>query len=290
MQNVKEKYEIEKASGGFATRLLLAVASGVCIILFQNCGADFVTMDSDKLSSLGSFVCSGDHKVDFSKTYYPFFKTNCASCHSNAAPVNFAQNSLEASFIEFEKTNVDKIRQYALNPNHGSGAGGPEHQAAIDSAAASYASCKDVGGGSAAITARTTALAMTATTTAALRTIDLDSQMQMGAGNFGGAKLHFQVRTDVVSGMQVYYIIKPSLQTASSGIAIKGIYIRINGTLIETATTFTGVNKTFNPGTAGLTGQTPNGNLSLGTAVIEVPGGVVATDTVQFEFETLKVQ
>lgn len=290
MQNVREKSRNEKASRGFATRLLLAVTSGVCILLFQNCGADFVTMDSDALSSLGNFVCSGDHKTDFSKTYYPFFKTNCASCHNNSAPVNFAQTSLEASFLEFEKTNVDKIRQYALNPNHGSGAGGPEHQVAIDSAAANYASCKDVGGGSAAITARTAALAMTATATAALRSIDLDSQMQMGAGSFGGAKLHFQVRTEVVGGMQVYYIIKPSLQTVTSGIIIKGIHIRINGTLIETATTFTGVNKTFNPGTAGLTGQTPNGNLSLGTSVIEIPGGVVATDTVQFEFETLRVQ
>lgn len=289
MQEMGSQKQI-KASGGFATRLLLAVASGVCILLFQNCGADFVTMDSDTLASFGNFVCSGDHRTDFSKTYYPFFRANCASCHNSVTPANFAQPSLEASFLEFEKTNVDKIRQYALNPNHGAGAGGPENESAIDAAAAKFANCKNVGGGAGLITARTTPLNMTATATAALRTIDLDSQLQMGGGGFGGAKLHFQVRTDVVSGMQVYYIIRPSIQTVANGIAVKAIHIRINGILIETATTFTGVDKSFNPNTAGLTGTTPNGNLSLGTAVIEVPGAVVATDTVQFEFETLQVQ
>ncbi len=283
----------ENTARGFALRLLLAVISAVCVVSFQNCGADFAVMDNQQLlASLGNTACTGDLKTDFSTTYYPFFKTSCASCHNTSAPVNFAQPSLDASFMEFEKTTTEKIRQYAINPNHGSGAGGPKNEAAITAAAEGYAACKNtpapVSGGT--ITARTNPVVVTATATAALRSIALTTQLQLGSGNFAGAKFHFQVRTELVGTMQVYYIIKPSLQTVTNGVVIKGIHIMVNGKPITTATTFISVDKTFNPNTVALAGQVPNGNLSLGTAIFEVPGSVVATDTVQFEFEILKVQ
>ena len=280
---------------GFASRLLIGLSSAVCIILFQNCGADFVPMSDAQLASLGKFVCGSSLEEAFAKTYQPFAQANCVACHGGSQSPKFAISDSALAYTEFLKTNQDTFYAYATNQSHGGGAGGPKNEAAITTAQNNYNSCKADGGtgGSTVgqITARTQPLTLAATTALTLKSYTtLDTQLELGATNLGGARLHFQVRVDTTTAVPMYVIARPSLQTGTSTVAVKNITIRINGTKLTAATAFTGVDRVINPNTNPLNGQTPNGNLSIGSAVFEFPGANPTTDTIQFEFETLRAQ
>lgn len=277
---------------GFASRLLIGLSSAVCILLFQNCGADFVPLSDAELLSLGNFVCGSSLEESFGKSYQPFVRQNCASCHGSTQSPKFALADTALAYAEFNKTTQATILSYATNPSHGGGAGGPENSDAILRAQNNFNSCKSTGGGSSGvITARTQPLTLGATATIALKSYtNLDTQLELGATNLGGARLHFQVRVDTTQAIPAYVIARPSLQTGTSTVAVKSITIRINGVTIPAATAFNMVDKVINPNTNPLAGQTPNGNLSTGSAVFEYPGANPTTDTVQFEFELLRAQ
>lgn len=277
---------------GFASRLLIGLSSAVCILLFQNCGTDFVPMSDEDLASLGTFVCSPDMANNFGKTYKPFVRKNCASCHGATQSPKFALADTNLAYAEFLKTKEDTLLKYGSNPSHGGGAGREEHTGAIVLAQSRFDSCKN--GGVAptdVVTARTQPLVLGATATIALTSFTtLDSQLELGATNLGGAQLHFQVRVDTSQAVPAYVIAKPSLQTGSLSVAVKNITIKINGVKIPSATAFMYVDKVIPPNTNPLNGQTPNGNLAAGSAIFEFPNAQPATDTIQFEFEVLKAQ
>ncbi|CAN5477740.1 hypothetical protein BH10BDE1_BH10BDE1_24180 [soil metagenome] len=279
---------------GFASRLLIGLSSAVCIILFQNCGADFVPMSDSDFASLGKFVCGSTLEESFGKSYKPFFTSaTCISCHGSTQSPKFALADTGLAYTEFQKTTQTNILAYAQNPNHGGGAGGPKNSAAITAAQSNFDSCKSGGGGGAVavVTARTQAMVLGATATATLKSyLTLDSQLDLGATNLGGAKLYFQVSLNTAGAVPTYIIARPSLATGTSTVAVKGITIRINGVTIPAATAFMNVDKVINPGTNPLAGQVPNGNLSLGSSIFEYPGANGATDTIQIEFQTLKAQ
>ncbi len=278
---------------GFASRLLIGLTSAVCILLFQNCGTDFVPMSDDELAALGTFVCSPNVEENYRKTYKIFARKNCLGCHDGQQNPKFALADTTLAYSEFTKTNQESFLEYGTNESHGGSAGGVEHVGAIITAQTRFDSCKN--GGVAppteVITARTRPLILNATNTLALRSYTaLDTDLELGATNLGGAQLHFQVRVDTSQQVPTYFISRPSLQTGASTVAVKKLTIRINGVRIPAATAFVNVDRTINPNTNPLAGQTPNGNLSLGLAVFEYPPAVPATDTIQFEFEYIRAQ
>jgi hypothetical protein len=261
--------------------------------MYQNCGVDFVPVNSS-LESMGDFVCGSTLEAAFSKTYHPFLVSNCATCHSSIQGPRFAIGDAATAFSEFNLTTQETLKIYAENPNHGSGAGGTRHTAAIAVAEARFNSCKggdDSGTVERVVTARTQPLRLNATATAALRSYEtLDSQLELGATNLGGARLHFQVLINTGLSVPAYVITRPSLQTGTATVAVKSITIRINGQVVPAANAFNTVDRVINPNTNPLNGQTPNGNLSTGSAIFEFPGANPISDTVQFEFELLRAQ
>ena len=282
-----------RRSRGFASRLLIGLSAAVCMIMFQNCGADFVPMSDAQLAGLGKFVCGTSLEQSFAKSYQPFARANCVACHGGSQSPKFALADTALAFAEFNKTNQETIYAYATNPSHGGGAGGTRHENAIMTVQNNYDSCKSGGGGGSTdvVTARTQPLPLTATATIALRSYaTLDSQLELGATNLGGARFHFQVRIDTTQQVPAYIIARPSLQTGTSSVAVKNIRIRINGVRIPAATAFMMIDRVIPPNTNPLAGQVPNGNLTTGSAVFEYAGANAATDTIQFEFETLTAQ
>lgn len=282
-----------RRSRGFASRLLIGLSSAVCILFFQNCGTDFVPMSGDDLASLGNFVCSPDMQDNFAKTYKPFVRKQCLGCHDMSQSPKFALPDTALAYAEFLKTTEDTLLEYGSNPSHGGGAGGEDNVSAIVLAQTRYDSCKNGGGGTGPdlATARTQPLVLGATATIALKSYaTLDSQLELGATNLGGSRFHFQVRVDTTQAVPAYVIARPSLQTGTASVAVKNITIRINGVRISTATAFVAIDKVIPPNTNPLNGQTPNGNLTVGSAVFEYPNAQPATDTIQFEFEVLKAQ
>lgn len=274
---------------GFGQRLAIGLSSAVCIVLFQNCGTDFVPLDSSALSGLGKFICGSTLEETYAKTYQKFSQQNCASCHGGAQAPRFALGDPTLAYAEFAKTTQTNFRTYALNPSHGGAAGGPEHQEAVASAESNFNSCKPGGGdggGEAVITVRTQPLPLTAV--AALQTRvynNLAGQLQIGSTNLGAAQLDFQVRIDSAVNPPAYVIARPRLQTGISAIRVKTIYVMINGVRIPTATAFMSIDRTVAANTT-----LANGVLASGSAIFQYPGAVPATDTVQFEFEILEAQ
>ncbi len=279
---------------GFASRLLIGLSSAVCIVSFQNCGADFVPLSDADFASLGKFVCGSTLEESFGRSYKPFFNSaTCVSCHGGSQGPKFALADTSLAYTEFLKTTQANIFAYATNQSHGGGAGGERHLAAITAAENNFNSCKSGGGGGATttFTARTQPLILSATPTLALKQFTtLDTQLELGATNLGGARLFFQVRLDTTLEQPTYVVQRLSLGTGTSTVAVRGVGIRINGAVVPAATAFRNVDRVINPGTNPLAGQTPNGNLSLGAAVFEYPGANAATDTIQFEFEVLRSQ
>ncbi len=279
-----------RQSRGFAARLLIGLTSAVCILLFQNCGTDFVAMSADDLASLGNFVCSSTPEQNYSKTYQPFFRKNCVGCHGVSQSPKFALADSPLAYAEFLKTKPAKVLEYASNPSHGGGAGGERNVSSVVLAQTRFDSCKSgSGSGPDLSTARTAPFPLTATATIELRTINpLDTKLEFGATNLGGAKFHFQVRIDTTQAVPAYIIARPSLETGSASVAVKAITIRINGVRIPTATAFVAIDKLIPPNTNPITNGVPNGNLTAGSAVFEYPNANAATDTIQFEFELLQ--
>jgi hypothetical protein len=265
------------------------------IVLFQNCAPGFF-VDNEALStnstaSAASVVCGSTLEETFSKTYWPIVTSNCAACHvtGGLAPSAFAASQLSAAFSGFQTATPSKILANGTNPLHGGGAGGEKNRTALTRAQSDFDSCKttpNVVAG--AITARTTAVTLAATATSKIITINLDSQLDLGSANFGGAQLQFVIRTSTVGSTPAYLISNPSLRTVSSTVQVKGMKIKINGATDSTWTSFTQIDRTINAGAQPMTGQTLNGNLAIGVGTFVVPV-IQATDTLQFEFETLKV-
>ena len=265
------------------------------LVLFQNCAPGFF-VDQDALSNSSasaatSFICGATLEATFQKTYWPVVSASCASCHvtGGLAPSAFAASQLSAAYVGFQTATETKILANGTNPQHGGGAGGEKNRAALTQAQTDFDSCKSVPTTVAgAITARTSAVALAATATAKIITINLDSQLDLGSSNLGGAQLQFIVRTSTVGSSPAYLISNPSLRTVSSTVQIKGVKIKINGTNDPTWTSFTQIDRTINAGAQPMTGQTLNGNLAVGVGTFLVTA-IQASDTIQFEFETLKV-
>jgi hypothetical protein len=278
---------------GFAARLLIGLSTSVCILLFQNCGTDFVPMSDEDLASFGTFICSATDAENFGKTYKTFARNHCAGCHGTTQSPKFAIADTALGFQEFSKTTQDTFLEYGSNQSHGGGAGGEELTGQIIEAQTRFNSCKNGGiaTGNDTVTARTVPLTLAATATIGLRTFaTLDTQLEVGATNLGGARLHFQVRVDTTQAVPLYVIARPSLQTGTATVAVKNITIKINGIKIPAATAFMAVDKVINPNTNPVNNNVPNGNLSLGSAAFEFPNAAPATDTIQFEFELLRAQ
>lgn len=270
----------------FAHRLLVGILSACCILLYQNCGADFAPGEMD-LNSLGPFTCGNTEAETFAKTFHPFVVKNCVSCHGSIQAPKFALSDPGAAFEQFQQTTLVNFENYALNPSHGGGAGGPKNQAAIDTIFANYESCKsnsgDPGEDAHTITARTQPLLLNATSSLVVKTYtDLNSQMLIGGGVLNGAKLDFQVRIDTDASPPLYVIARPRLQTGATALQIRAMYIMINGVRIPHATAFIGLDAIVPANTA-----LASGTLAPGAATFEYPTFNTASDTIQFEFEVL---
>jgi hypothetical protein len=277
------------ASRGFGQRLAIGLSSAVCILLFQNCGTDFVPLDDAALSGLGKFVCGSTLQETYGKTYQKFAQQNCVSCHGGAQSPKFALADPALAYSEFIKTTQSNFRTYALNPSHGGAAGGPEHEAEVAKSETNFNSCKSDGGdgdGGVVITVRTQPLPLTATAALQVRIFNnLSGQLQLGSTNIGAAQLDFQVRVDTTINPPAYIIARPRLQTGTLPLRVKSMFVMINGVRIPTATAFMSIDRTLAANTT-----LANGTLATGSAIFEYPGAVPGTDTVQFEFEILQAQ
>lgn len=272
----------------------LAAGALALSILFQNCSGGFETYkEAGQASATANevFTCGATLQETFAKTYYPTLKSACVACHvpNGFAPSAFSASDLAAAFAGFQTATQAKIMANGINPAHGGGAGGDKNKAALTDAQNKYDVCKAAQAPApTGLAARTAPVTLAATATAKIITINLDSQLELGSANFGGAQLLISVRTSTVGALPVYVFSNPSLKTGTSAVQIKGIKFKINGVTDPAWTAFSQIDKTINPNTNPQNGTTLNGNLAVGNGTMGV-AAIAATDTLQIEFTTLKV-
>lgn len=275
-----------KSKRGWRSRLgLFSILALVQLVSYQNCGSDFVVKDGINFVSSASSACEASLAADFQSSYYPFLKTNCATCHTSRGPGNgaFADSNADIAFAAFLNTKTEMVDLNATNTAH-SGNSGPQHTSAITLAgqqwAAAEATCKG-GGVSTGSGWMTTEKVMGATATAKDMVWNLDSEVNQ-ALNSGGATLTIAVREQASpNGTPVYYFTNPRLKAGTKSVSLEGVMININGQKQILGTTWSRVSVTA---AAGATVT-----LSTAQMFVEYPA-YSASDTLSVTIDSLSAQ
>ncbi|MEO0336947.1 MAG: hypothetical protein AAF202_11155 [Pseudomonadota bacterium] len=124
-------------------RFLLVLSCLFSVIINVNCGQ--TASHSTALSSLqcgNSDLLSNCEKKQlqaFEKSFYPFLKKKCSTCHSNGPGIGkFANSNAVQAWIDFSSIGKVKIIDQALNASHQPGYTGPSNQSAIQNADEAY--------------------------------------------------------------------------------------------------------------------------------------------------------
>jgi hypothetical protein len=259
------------------------------LVSYQNCGSDFVVKDGANFVSSASSSCELTLAPDFQASYYPFLKTNCASCHTSRGPGNgaFADSSPDIAFAAFLTTGRSRIDINATNTAH-SGNSGPQHTSAIAVAGQQWqnaeASCNGGpagAGGPTAGTILTKEKVMQANATAKDLVWNLDSELSQPVST-GGASLTVAVReAPSANGTPVYFFSNPRLKAGSKSVSLKGLMIRINGQEQALGSTWSRVDGTAAPGAT-----TP---LSTAQVILE-DNGYSVSDTLSLKIDSVTAQ
>lgn len=247
-------------------RLRLAIASGVLLLAFQNCGSDFVVRGGGSFSS--SSVCEASLEADFSSSYHSLLKTKCASCHTGAGPGNgaFANSNSSVAFSAFLLATSAKIDTYAQNTSHASGYTGSQNASAIaiasQSWAAAAASCKN---GPSSVPTRGVVLnSKSIPAQGADVSWNLDSDVKVSTVATGGASLIVNVvRSTSANGTTVLYLSNLRLKGGTKSVSASGAMPMLDGQVQSLGSTYSRVS-----GTAAA-GQTTV--LSAATLILESP-------------------
>ena len=269
--------------GAFA---LLALAQ---LVIYQNCGADFVVKDGLSLASTSS-VCEEGLIDNFKSSYQTFLKTNCKDCHTSAGPGNgaFADSNADLAFNAFLNIGYERVDVNALSSSHAGSYTGPQNSSAITLAsqqwAAAEATCKagTAGSGGTTIDIKTTNKIMNAAATAKDITFLLDSELNVAGLNSGGAKLIVAViEAPSANGTPVYYFSNPRLVGGTKSVSLTGLMVRINGQEQVLGSTWSRVSATAVPGATVV--------LSTAQMIVEYPA-YATSDTLALSIDSVSAQ
>lgn len=217
---------------------LIAVLAVASVVSFQNCGADFAVRSD--LSMAGPFhagsTCESQLQSQFESTYAPFL-SKCSGCHvpGGMGKGAFAQSDRAGAFNAFLLATSDRIDTLAVTSSHASGITGAMNQDAVNTASSAWnaavTNCKagtgqNTGGG-----AVTSAKTMDAVATDKDIVWNLDSDMSVGTGNYGGATLTIAVRAVTANGYTTHYFNRPRLKAGTRAVHVESLMLKINGQL-----------------------------------------------------------
>lgn len=242
--------------------------------------------------------CTEDQlKAAFSTSYQLLLSSTstCKACHiaGGAGKGAFASADTTEGYNAFKLVDINKINSYVVLASHAAGFSGPQNQAALDTAKTNWnnsvAACSasstppPSGTPPTGLQAVTTAKVIAATTTNKTISWNLNNELAVGSGNYGGATISIRIRTqtDATTGLKTYYLTSPTLTTGTSPITLTGIMVRINNTTITLATTFSRVTTQAPPATT---------NRVLSTATMLFEYNVQATDTLALQFSDLQAK
>jgi hypothetical protein len=226
----------------FKQLAIIFVLACVSVVSFQNCGADFAVREGLSLSSSG-LACEAQLKSQFESTYAPWLQTNCSNCHvTGPGKGSFASSNTTTSFSAFLLATSDRIDTLAVSSSHAAPFTGTQNQEAINAVSGSWNqavdACKAGTGQTDTSGAATIAKSMAATATDKDLTWNLDSELQTGAEDLGGATLTIAVRVVTANGYTTYFFNRPRLKAGTRPIHIGKMMLKINNQMQSLGTTW----------------------------------------------------
>ncbi|RYZ72658.1 MAG: hypothetical protein EOP05_10780 [Proteobacteria bacterium] len=272
----------------FKQLALIAVLAVINVVSFQNCGADFAVRSD--LSMGGGFQagasCESQLQGQFQSTYAPFLSTTCKGCHvpGGAGKGAFAQSDKGGAFSAFLLATSNRIDTLAVSSSHAPGVTGPGNESAISSASqawnAAVTNCKAGTGEDTGSGAVTSDKAMNATATDKDITWNLDSEMSVGTGNYGGATLTIAVRAVTANNYTTHYFNRPRLKAGTRPLHAESIMLKINGQLQNLGTIWSLTS-----------GDVPAGQtVTLSTVQLFLEHPTLPSDTLAISFGKLEAQ
>lgn len=314
--------------------VLLAPFFVLCLMQFNNCSKYKQPVEESSsiaantpLSDLGEIkgitktgdLCEDQIREQFYEGYYQFTTSNCIQCHSvtNDKKPEFAHPDANHAYDEFQKTGFTKVSNNAISSTHNYPASGPQHTTEINGlkskwklAVAEYNSCKGLPPVVEQIDprqvvnyeTRSKAIGSLAVGRSTWLHWNINSEIDPLKSGLtppaisGGARFSIKVtRRQTAAGTDYYTFTEPVVwDNVSSVLKVKTIYIKVNGRMMNYATTFKFVNKFIYTGPNinenSATPQNENGYLNglVSAGALMVIGTTSSTDSVNVAFEELR--
>lgn len=255
-------------------------------------------------SGASGTLCEQDIKNLYARGWQKFLVSNCASCHSNGpGKGRFASTDVNLAYAEFELIGYVKVANNAINTGHNPPYSGLQHTQTVNElklewqqGLSDFATCSGTAVGAPQetqiekITLKSTdqviGLANDGDKKVLTWTINTDLSRIKGAAslpNIPGGKFSITVtRLKNGGGFTYYTFSSPILHGASVDAHLEGIFINLNGLLLNYPTTFSYVSKDIRSGTA----NDITGLISTGSLV--APKVVAPTDQLSISFIDIK--
>lgn len=276
---------------------LLAIIVGFLPLFYNSCSS---THDSNgDTDLLGKSGC-GDMSELFSRTYYPFVRQHCSTCHvpGGLGKGTFADENFTVAWRSFEVTGFSKISEYAVNPSHQSPYTGPDNEPAITELRETWVKgleesqrvCEnaDLGEGledsgprvrtkSKGINANFSSGQSVTLSWALDRELIADPEVTLP--NLPGAIFQVKVSVQDVLGTKSYLISEPRIRGSTVDVMVKSLRFTVNGKALTGNLTFNAVDEAVRAG--------ENVLLSAGTNVAPVVASY--SDVIAVSFGTLAI-
>jgi hypothetical protein len=290
---------------------------GTLLLFFNNCkgtqdqmmelqstsgssGSSSSSSSSPSATGATGTLCEQDIKNLYARGWQKFLMTNCSTCHSNGpGKGRFANSDLNIAYAEFDTLGYVKVAGNAVNASHNPPYTGVQHTQTVNDLKAEwqtgliqYATCT---GSAAPVSQETQADKITLTSSTKtiglakdgdsvqlVWTINSDLSRVKGTAalpNISGGKFALTVtRLKNGGGFTYYTFSSPTVYGAGVDTRIEGIFVNLNGLLLNYPTTFSYVDKSIRSGS----GNDLTGLISTGALV--APKVVLASDQVSISF------
>jgi len=304
--------------------ITLAVTSVVMMLGFNNCQGDGALdlnsqapggggLNSGSVDDVTGTLCEQDIKRFYSRAWLGFLKTQCAACHTDGpGKGRFTSNNINEAFDEFMMIGQDKVAKNATSPNHNPPATGTHHFMEVNEMKVDYLQALDkyaaCSGDSSVIPVEPPIERITLfsaekdigalienTPINQVRTLTWDinteiyslSDAQEIPDIPGAGTISIQIgRYKNSAGNTYYSFFNPTLSGNTVDMNIVGIFIRMNGILLNYPTTFSFVDAKLQD----MADKKPAGTQSelISTGSIVAPKIISPSDKISLQFIEIK--
>ncbi len=294
---------------------VLGLSFTVLVLFFNNCkGNSEAALNLDTANGIvggaggTGTLCEQDIKNLYARGWQDFLKTNCTVCHANGpGKGRFANADLEIAYGDFQSIGYTKVASNAVNSSHNPPYSGVQHTQIVNELKVEwqkglqdYAVCTGdssnlpVESQIEKISLKTISKVIGAAADGVATPIvfDLNTELNRIKGTTplaslpGGKFVIYVTRLKNAGGFTYYTFSRPKIYGSTVDAQIEGIFVNVNGFLLNYPTTFSFVNKGIRAGSTNASVTDVSGLISTGSLV--APKVILPTDSMSVSFIDIK--